>query len=735
MPSQEPRDKFLLIDANALVHRAFHGMPPLTSPKGELVNAVYGFLTIFFRAIGEIKPKYIAAAFDLPKPTFRHKEYEEYKAKRVKASPMLYEQIPKIKGILEVMEIPIFEKEGFEADDLIATICNKLETDHDLETIIVTGDMDALQLVDENTRVYTMRRSLSETIIYDSEAVEKRFGFGSSRMIDYKALRGDPSDNISGIAGIGEKTASELIKQYGTLENIYKNLENISPRTNKLLKNGQEIANKSKKLVTLDRQVPIKFNLEKCRLSDYDQDRVEKIFLEYGFKSLLKRLPVSSRLGSASTQADLFAINNEDQIKNVNSREIIELDRKLEPILREMEQTGIKIDLDYFKKLTLQATKEIKILEEKIFGAAGHKFNPSSPSQLAGVLYDELHLAENLAQNGQWRIKKKKSHHSTAHGELEKLIDVHPIISLILGYRQLAKLKNTYLEPLPKLVDGTGRLHTHFAQDTATGRLSSKNPNLQNIPTKSGWGEKIRAGFVADKGSYLVCFDYSQLELRLLAHIAGEKAMIAAFKAGEDIHDKTAKELNISERRIAKAVNFGINYGLSAFGLSEQLKIPREKSQAFIDAYFVAYPAVAGYVQKTIKEAQTRGYVESMFGRKRFLPEINSPDHRSSAAAERMAINMPIQGTAADIMKMAMVEIKSKIPGLAKRSGAGKNQKSKLLLQVHDELVFEIIDDSQLNKNVEKIKEIIENIVKLKVPLIVKVTYGRNWAKQENLDI
>lgn len=721
------KEKFLLIDANALVHRAFHGMPPLTSPKGELVNAVYGFLTILFRAIGEIKPKYIAAAFDLPKPTFRHKEYEQYKAKRVKASPLLYEQIPKVKEILETMEIPFFEEEGYEADDIIATVCDKLERDHDVMTVIVTGDMDALQLVDENTRVYTMRRSLSETIIYDPEAVEKRFGFGPSLMIDYKALRGDPSDNIPGIAGIGEKTASELIKQYGTMENIYKNLEKITGRTKELLKKERKIAEKSKKLVTLDRHAPIEFDLGRCCLNDYDQARVEKIFLEYGFKSLLKRLPASSRLEVGSRQVDLFIAKDEDQTEKINPDKIIELDQKLEPILREMEKIGIKINLDYFKKLTFQAGKEIKVLEEKIYESAGHKFNPSSPLQLAGVLYDELHLAENLAQNGHWRIKKKKSHQSTAHGELEKLIDAHPIIPLILDYRQLTKLKNTYLQPLPKLVDGAGRLHTHFAQDTATGRLSSKNPNLQNIPTKSGWGEKIRAGFIADKNSCLVCFDYSQLELRLLAHIAGEKAMIAAFKKGEDIHDKTAKELNISERRIAKAVNFGINYGLSAFGLSEQLKIPREQSQAFIDAYFAAYPAVADYVQKTIEEAQTRGYVESMFGRKRFLPEINSTDHRFRAAAERMAINMPIQGTAADIMKMAMIEISKQLTVNSKQI--------RMLLQVHDELVFEIFDDSQLVKNVKKIKEIMENIIKLEVPLATKVTFGKNWAKQENLDI
>lgn len=903
----------MIIDGNALIHRSFHALPPtLTTKKGELVNAVYGFTSILLKVLKDLKPEYLVATFDLAGPTFRAKMYKEYKATRVKADQSLYDQIPRVKEVVKAFNIPIFEKEGFEADDMIGTIVKKLEiSNSEIENIIVTGDLDTLQLVSKNTKVYTMRKGVSEEMIYDERAVKQRYGFGPEQMVDYKALRGDPSDNIPGVSGIGEKTAGDLIKEYGSLEKVYKNLEKIKERHQKLLKEQTKEAFLSKELATIKKDVPISFDLGEALVRNYERGKVVELFQELGFKSLLNKLPDSGanlfqgkmELGPGEkenerkeTVKDLgleyklikeeselielikelkkqkefcldtettglnpffcellgisfsfeenraffislvklpealgklkpiledekilkyghnlkydYAVLKQNGIEvkplwfdsmiaaylinpgirqyNLDSLVFSELGYEMQPmteligkkgkgqipvekipveklswysgedadftfklakkfdpeldqknldklfhememplvkVLANMEEAGVKIDSNFLKKMNKEVSAEIKKLEKKIYKLGQGEFNINSPLQLKEVLFERLKVSTE-------GIGRTKTGLSTAAAQLEKMKGRHPIIDLISEYRELAKLKSTYLEALPKLVNPkTGRVHTSYNQTVAaTGRLSSSDPNLQNIPVRTELGAKIRQAFGPEKGFKILTADYSQIELRIVASLAEDSEMIKSFQKGEDIHARTAaiiNEVSLDKvtpkmRYAAKATNFGIIYGLGIHGLARNAEISLEKARDFIEKYFLLYQGVADFLETSKDQAYEEGYNETLFGRRRYYPEIQSGNMGLRAAAERAAINHPVQGTAADLIKLAMIKIHNELPKIS--------PKSRMIMQVHDELVFEV-PEKEIDKVSKFVKDIMENIHKLKVPIKVEVSSGRNWGE------
>lgn len=894
--------KLILIDGNAIIHRSYHALPPLSTKQGELVNAVYGFASTLLSVIAEFKPDYVAATFDLAGPTFRHEQFDQYKANRVKGDDELYAQIPRVKEVVKAFNIPIYEKAGFEADDMIGTIAKQIEKfDDEIETIIVTGDMDTLQLVDRATKVYTMSRGISNAIIYDEAKVFERYGLKPEQLIDFKGLRGDPSDNIPGVKGIGEKTAITLLQEYKTLSGVYENIDHIKGAVKDKLERDKANAILSKELATIHLDAPVTFELEKSKLHDFDRETIVKLFSELNFFSLIKRLPdadnihsVKSAKGGPASQefngvkdfkyeianeknidtlitefknAEEISIAFEDKpngiaiscktghvtffpekfisiIKNIlendgikkigfdlksiyknlrglslniqgiafdimlaeyvlNPGEKISLEKMvlselgeeidfesnakgqlslvagekdlensaletcqkadyalklkhalekkigqisteqkktapvqgtletvlqniempLVKILAEMELIGIEINPVIFQGISAKLETKLKNLEKKIHELAGQEFNINSPSQLSEILFDVLKLPTT-------NIKKTKTKLSTASSELEKLRSVHKIIPKIEEYRELFKLKTTYLDTLPKLVDKNSRLHTTFNQAvTATGRLSSADPNLQNIPIKTDLGQILRTAFVAHKGYKLISADYSQIDLRCVAHVSGDKKLIEAFHRGDDIHRLTAAEVNkvsLSEvtermRRNAKALNFGIIYGMSSYGFSQSAKISREEAQQFINTYMEKFSGVANYMKETREFARKNGYVETLLGRRRNIPEINSPNFQVTNGAERMAINMPIQGLASDIMKLAMIKVYSDL------IANNNSDNIRMLLQIHDEIILEV--KSELADEVaRKIKEIMENVYPLRVPLIVDVKIGENWG-------
>lgn len=748
--AQQTKKRLLLIDANSLIHRAFHALPPLSTSAGEMVNAVYGFCLAFFKAVKEFQPNYIAAAFDVAGATFRDKKFKPYKAKRKKAPDELYNQMPLVKKVLAAFHVPVYEREGFEADDIIGTIslqAPRKQVQPPLETIILSGDADVLQLVDEHTKVYTMRKGIQDSVLYDEKAVEKRFGgLRPSQLIDYKALRGDPSDNIPGVTGIGEKTAVALLLQFGSLDNIYEdmqenteNAKSLKPRVKDMLVQYKDQAAISKELARIERHTPIAFTLFDLAWKDFDGKEVEQLFQSFGFRSLVLRLPelhggvplrgISRRETKKQEKEqeadDQSAVIGQLEREGVLSKEIAEVERKLTPVLRAMEKTGIAIDKEYFAALEKDMRKALVKAESKIFALAESVFNVSSPKQLSQVLFEKLLLSPKGMHKTPGGII------STASPELEKIKSLHPIIQEVLHFRELSKLLNTYVAPLPLLADKAGRVHTHFEQFGAeTGRLSSRSPNLQNIPVQGDWGKKIRRGFVAPQGYQLVSFDYSQMELRLAAHIAKEEKMRKIFQASEDIHRMTAAEVfgipaqEVSDemRYRAKALNFGVLYGMGARGFAESAKIPLEEAQQFIDNYFMRFPNIAAYIEQTKEFVKAKGYAETLFGRKRYLPDIHSLTPHIRAAAERAAVNFPIQGTAADIIKMAMVKIFQ----------ACESAKCRMLLQIHDELLFEVADDI-IEESASTIRQIMEEVFQPSVPLLVQVKTGVNWQERSPL--
>ena len=930
MPKKNTKNfkRYMLVDGNALVHRAFHAIQYLATKSGEQTNAVYGFTVILLNAIKDIRPTHIAMTFDPPVATFRHHKYAEYKAHRAKAADELYAQFPRCKEVVRALGIPNFEKEGFEADDVLGTLACEIKKENaateNLEVMIVTGDMDTLQLVDKHVKIYTARKGLSDVTVYDEAAIQARYGISASQIIDFKAIKGDPSDNIPGITGIGEKGALDLIKAYGSIEGIYKNLDKLKEKQRRLFEEQRDQLELSRELSEIVCNVPIEYSVPAFDFTESHYQQTVQLFQNLEFKSLIAKLPkvagaapeklatadeiaqagsdtaagaekknpkyhlVSTRLGleelcnALETQTE-FAFDTETDgldvfesklvgigisyshgeayyipaalladaktkeyqalrkiFANPNIKKIahnikfdylvmkkfgmiaenlhfdtmiasyllapgsrthsldtavfnefgytmqpiedligkgktqvtladvpvervsfyccedadftLQLKHALAPrldaegfrnifyniempltkVLAEMEENGILLDLNMFEKLQAQAQKELNVLEKRIYELAGEEFNINSPTQLKVILFEKLNISVKAEGKN---IKKTKTGFSTAASELEKMRGQHEIIDYISQYRELNKLQTTYIETLPLLVSKKdGRLHTSYNQTiAATGRLSSSNPNLQNIPaSSSGFPREIRRGFVAAPGYVFVSIDYSQIELRVVAHLAKDKRMMEIFKSGSDIHTGTAMEVygikdpaKVSKdmRRDAKTINFGVLYGLSAFGLSDRIPtMSRTQAQQFIDRYFEAFPNVKKYLDTVTEQTHKDGFVSNELGRKRYLPEINSSQFMIRNGAERAAINMPIQSLEADIVKMAMNQIAGEMDI--------QSEKVRMLLQIHDSLVFEIRDDAVTDAT-KKIKSIMEHAYTLDVPLTVDVNTGSSWGDLE----
>ncbi len=786
------KERLVLLDVHAILHRAYHALPDFTSTKGEPTGALYGLSSMLLKMVNDLKPDYIAACYDLPGPTYRHEAYEGYKAKRPQLEDSLASQITRSRDIFKAFTIPIYEHPGFEADDMLGTIVEKMKKNRDLDIVIASGDMDTLQLVDdERVRVYTLKKGIGDTIIYDESGVEARFGFKPLSLPDYKGLRGDPSDNIIGIKGIGEKTATILIKKFGTIEAMYKALKKdkqnlaglgLTPRIVGLLEEGEEEAQFSKMLAQIRRDAPIVFSLPKDTWREaLDTSAVLGLFSELGFRSLSERVrmmfggasiveteevPASEatvdprRLREAAIalwllHSDTTSPSLEDIFSYTKKRDLSEATKVLQsalkkeklekvfeeielpliPVVEKMEARGVKIDLVCLASLSKTYHKELAVLEKKILDAAGVEFNINSPKQLGEVLFDKLGLAVKNQKMTGTGLK------STRESELEKMRELHPIIGHILSYRELQKLLSTYIDNIPHMVDDGARLHAHFEQTgTTTGRMSSSNPNLQNIPIRSDLGKAIRNAFVSDEGFILVAFDYSQIELRLAAVLSKDPKLTEIFKNGGDVHAAVAAEVfNVPKekvdremRRRAKIINFGILYGMGVNALRANLGTTRAEAQEFYNAYFADFEGLAKYLEETKASAYRNGYTETLLGRRRFFEGIRSSIPYVRASAERMAINAPIQGSSADIIKIAMARVDDYLVTQE------KSEEAYLLLQVHDELVYEI-KTPKLKEVAGEIKKIMEEVLPLSktngIPLITECRAGKNWGEAERYQI
>ncbi len=723
----------VLIDSHAVLHRAFHALPNFTSSSGEPTGALYGFSAFLLKIIRELEPDYLAACYDLPEPTFRHAAYENYKAKRPKMDDLLVRQINRSRDILKAFNIPIYDASGFEADDILGTIVENLKSQiSNLKIIVASGDLDTLQLVDDNNVVvYTLSKGVKEAITYDEDAVKKRFGFSPELMPDFKGLKGDPSDNIIGVPGIGDKTASELIQKFGNLENLYKKIkkekkflekEEIKPRVIKILEENEEEAMFSKGLAEIRKDAPINFSLEDSAWKKtYSEAEIKKIFNELGFKSLVERLP--NKEGPLQVAKDPPSQLLERLKGLVTEKFFNDVEAPLAGILKEMQERGVMLDINYLKGLSKEYNKKLDKLEKEILVLAGEKFNVNSPQQISRILFEKLGIQNK-------KLKKTKTGiFSTNISELKKLKDTHPIIDKIISHREFAKLVSTYIDALPQLTDKDNRLHTTFDQaGTITGRISSKEPNLQNIPKRTELGRNIRRAFIADKGFQFVAFDYSQIELRVLAILSKDLKLAEVFRKGEDVHNAVASEVFHTKpdqvtsemRRKAKIINFGIIYGMGVNALKNTIGCSQEEARNFYEEYFAHFRGVAEYLENIKIEARGKGYTETLFARKRFFPEIESPIEHVRKEAERMAVNAPIQGTAADFIKIAMVRINSEL------------EKKKMkdivrpLLQIHDELLFEIKEDF-VAEAVPEIAKIMEGVYENDVPILVNISIGENW--------
>ena len=778
MMKKEKRPLLVLLDAHAIIHRAYHALPEFSTSAGEPTGGLYGVAAMLIKILGELKPDYVVACYDLPKPTFRHAAYEGYKAKRPKADEALVRQIIRSRDIFNVFGIPIYEKEGFEADDILGTITEKLRGE-DVDIVIASGDMDTLQLVDgTRVRVYTLRKGLTDTVTYDEKSVMERFGFSPARIADYKGLSGDPSDNIIGIAGIGAKTATTLVTRFGTIEEMYKTLEKkgekpfldagITKRIAGLLKEGKEEALFSKTLATIRRDAPIDFSLPAKNFHECDTEPAIALFSELEFRSLIPRLRALFGVkAEEERKEDLGAPISEEEIKkaavalwvlrsditNPNLDEILQfaktrdfekareiiltelkkqnllrvyenIEMPLIPIIGKMKERGILIDKKYLAELSSRYHTVLSGIEKKIFESAGETFNINSPKQLGVILFDKMGLAAKGLK------KTAGGARSTRESELAKLRDTHPIIDEILQYREIQKLLSTYIDNLPDMADKSGRIHAEFNQaGTTTGRFSSANPNLQNIPTKNGMGTEVRNAFVVPDGCVLAAFDYSQIEIRVLAALSYDKTLMEVFRTGGDVHAEVAsrvfgvpeKEVTKEMRRKAKVINFGIIYGMGVNALKETLGSTRAEAQEFYDHYFQTFPKVADYFEQVKNDAAKLGFTETYFGRRRYFADIRSTIPYIRASAERMAVNAPLQGTAADIIKMAMVKTDEAL------KKEGLSEKTRLLLQVHDELVYEI-DEDVLTRAGKIIAHAMEHAVEFPVPLTVSSSSGKRWG-------
>jgi len=949
-------ERLMLLDGYGLVYRGYFALPPLTTSKGDLVNGVFGFASIVLRGIQDLQPDYLAVSFDLPGPTFRHEQYADYKATRVKMPDDLRDQFPKVREVVKALRIPVYEMPGYEADDVIGTITSQLDPREDLETTIVTVDLDMLQLVTPRVRLMTTRSGVENTVIYDVDRIDERFELRPDQMIDYKALKGDPTDNIPGVPGVGEKTAAKLIREFGDLESLFGRLDEVTPeKLRDKLRDHREQVFMGRELSTIVRDLPIEIDLEAARLGDYDRDTVVRLFREYEFRTLIERLPPMSgesaedradalrsvaqsgyvpaarvagrpegwgagRGGGRTSSTELqlrldfdavaaaptdgatpgpqrpfepaedlpaalaaaivdpgrIEVRGEDRIADLEpwlaeqaavgvslisddprprrgtplalavvggegravaaegpdaavalrrllerlgtplvghevkpvlvasladdpstaplpvafdtqiaayilnaalrsqtiadvvaehldqilpsatdlpptaraglealsamavreplekrltdvalERLFREVELPLIPVLARMEATGVALDQDALAVLDREFRAEIGRLEEGIYADVGHEFNLGSPKQLEQVLFFELNLPKG---------RRTKTGFSTDATVLEELRPAHPMIDKLLEWRVYTKLRSTYVEALPTLIAADGRLHTTFHQAVAsTGRLSSSDPNLQNIPIRTELGRKIRRAFVAGAPDLvLLAADYSQIELRILAHVSGDEHLKDAFARGADIHRETAARvlqkdpdaITHAERSMAKMVNFGLAYGMSDFGLASRANIPRAEAQAFINSYFAAYSGISYYMMEIKEQAKRQGWVETLLGRKRQIPELNASNPALRGAGERMAINMPIQGTAADIQKIAMIRVDERV--------RAADLHARLLLSVHDELLFETPRD-EVDALAAVVRETMEGALPLKVPLIVDVKVGDDWESMTPL--
>lgn len=860
--------KLLILDSNSILNRAFYGVRYLSAKDGTPTNAIYGFLNILLKLIKEQEPDYICAAFDVKAPTFRHKQYEGYKAQRKPMPEGLAAQMPLAKDVLRAMGVTILEKEGYEADDIIGTVARLCE-ESEISCFIATGDKDDLQLASDKTKVIlTVTKSgYNETIIYDDKAVKEKYHVTPTEFIDVKALMGDPSDNIPGVKGVGEKTAMSLIEKHHSIEYIYENIDDIGLKGTMLqkMKDGREMAFMSKELATINRNTPIEFNAEKCVFDGFENNgELYEILKRLELNSIIKKLDLSGvdnvkenedifkdfsyqvgdknmisgdkvtvvldfdgdNISSAAVGAgnNAVVLNEQDDIKELleddsiakvmfdvkeaivklNCRidikniaddtaiaaylvdpakneytieklaseyfgtviekpevkqlsllDDVETDRSeylakcavalgvlnerigdkikengqeklyqevelpLVTVLAHLEINGFLVDDHQLKEFADKLGEKIDALTNEIYMLAGEEFNINSPKQLGVILFEKLELKP---------VKKTKTGYATNADVLEKLRDKHPIVNFIMEYRQLAKLKSTYCDGLRAVVNpNTHRIHSVFTQTvTVTGRLSSTEPNLQNIPTRTELGREIRKMFVAKEGYVLVDADYSQIELRVLAHIANDETMINAFRNNEDIHAVTAsqvlgiplEDVTKEQRSSAKAVNFGIVYGIGEFSLAQDLHISVKEAKAYIESYLEKYHGVRNYMESIKEQAKKDGYVKTILNRIRYIPELKSPNYNIRQFGERVALNTPIQGTAADIIKLAMVRVDNRL--------INEGLKSKLILQVHDELIVEAHKDE-----VDKVKQILseemQSAMELNVPLKVDMSTGHSW--------
>ncbi len=841
--------RLYLIDATAFCYRAFYAISGLSTSFGQPTNAIYGFLNILNKIIKEKKAEYVVACFDVSRDTFRAKKFAEYKIQRPPMPDELGSQIPLIKQIISAYGIKILEKQGYEADDIIATMASKAK-EEGFRVTIVSSDKDILQLVDENTVVFNPYKDGGVT--YDSAKVLERFGISAALIPDLIALMGDDVDNIPGVHGIGEKTAVELIKNSGSLKELLVGIDKVKKeKIRDALTKNIDIIKLSNELAVLDRQLDVDYDLNDLKISQPDYDELFRLFKYLEFRKLLKDLPISENaheeihivnqkdedlaiLGGKIKELFLYGNSADDlvfcadeklfcldnlgnnikhiladraikkighdlkkvvvslagkniflqgayfdtmvatylinpsrggydladvaleyldkgspagridnqqavsfilQLKSRLEKELVDkkliglftdVEMPLVEVLADMELNGIKLDLKVLKTLGQDLEKRLIHLIEGIYNLSGTQFNINSPKQLREILFEKLKLPV---------VKRSKTGPSTDEEVLRKLANSHNLPALLLEYRQLMKLKTTYVDALPELIDpNTGRIHTSFNQSaTETGRLSSSNPNLQNLPIKTDIGSKIRQAIIAsDEDNFILSCDYSQIELRVLAHISKDDNLISAFKQDKDIHKATAAlifgtdESGVTDqmREVAKRVNFGIVYGLTSYGLSKDLNIPVDEAQIFIDSYFARYPKVKEYIQEQIKNTEKDGFVTTILGRRRYIPEINNKNQAIRQFAQRQAVNTSIQGSASDLIKLAMIKIHNDI----KQS----KLKSRMLIQVHDELVFdvpqaELVDFSGL------VKDRMENVLPLDVPIKVSMKKGRNWLEAEEI--
>ncbi len=790
--------RLVLFDAHAIVHRAYHALPEFATKAGEPTGGLYGLSTMLMRSIQEFAPDYMAACYDLPGPTFRHKEYKEYKAGRAKTDEALKQQLERSRDIFTAFHIPIYDKPGFEADDMLGTIVEQMKKAKDLEILIVTGDMDTLQLVSKKrVRVYTLRKGINDTVVYDEDKVNERFGFGPLQLPDYKGLRGDPSDNIIGIAGIGEKTGGILIQTFGTIEGIYKALKKgkekfieakITPRMIDLLIAGEEDALFSKMLGTIRRDAPIVYALpEKTWKETFTVDRAITLFNQLEFKTLGARAKLLMEDGVVEekkskkdkttlamgeeakeeqhvdevllrkTAIGLWILNSdlttpgieeikdytgESDLSTAHQKIVAELTTQgllhiyedielpLLPILARAKAEGILIDVEYLKKLSLEYHKELDKAEKEIYTHAGEEFNMNSPKQLGVILFDKMGLTAKGLK------KTEGGARSTRESELEKLRESHAIIPAILKYREYQKLLSTYIDNIPNMVDAANRVHTTLHQDGAsTGRFSSSNPGLQNIPVREGLGEVIRDAFIAPKGKILISFDYSQIEMRVLAMLSEDPGLTEIFQSGADIHTSVAsrvfrvkpEDVTKEMRRRAKVINFGIIYGMGVNALKTNLGSTRDEAQEFYDQYFITFPKIDAYFDTVKSEATKKGYTETLFGRRRYFPNLRSRLPFMKAMAERMAMNAPLQGAAADFIKIAMHKADVAL------TTEKLTDDAVLILQVHDELILEVKDDPKvIAKTLEVVKKAMTSANAgtrgESIPLVVDSKQGTRWG-------